>query len=204
MPKTAWILAAITITAAEAAPVPEEHAAGPGNPVVLIETTMGDIRLELDHLSAPRTVDNFLRYVQTGFYEGTLIHRVIEGFIIQGGGYTSDLNRKTPLYPPVPFEAGAGLRNSRGTVAMARGLSPDSATSQFFINIADNPGLDFHEMTNPNHAYVVFGRVIGGMDVVDRIGRVHLCQNPADIGPDGVPARTLPVDPVQILRVRFD
>lgn len=204
MPKTAWILIAIAITATEAAPVPPEQAAGAESPVVLIETTMGDIRLELDHARAPRTVENFLRYVQAGFYEGTLIHRVVEGFVIQGGGYTADLDQKTTLFPPVPFETAAGLRNLRGTVAMARGLNPDSATCQFFINLADNPSLDYHETTNPNHAYAVFGRVIEGMDVVDRIGRVPLRENSADIGPDGIPARTLPVNHVQILRVRFD
>lgn len=203
MPWTARILSAMFLIFTAPAPAPGGQPAGSADPVVLVETTMGDVRLELYHSLVPLTVENFMRYVQAGYYEGTLIHRVMEGFIIQGGGYTAAMNRKTPLYPPVPFERG-GLQNLRGTIAMARGLTPDSATCQFFINLADNMALDYNETTNPNHAYVVFGRVIEGMDVVDRISFVTLRENPADIGPDGIPARTLPVTPVQILRVRFD
>jgi peptidyl-prolyl cis-trans isomerase A (cyclophilin A) len=206
MSRTAWILAATAFIFFLSAGLPPAAAQdGEGDrPIVLLETTMGDIRLELDHAGAPKTVENFLRYVKAGFYEGTLFHRVIEGFIIQGGGYTSQMNQKTPLYPSIPLECRNGLRNLRGTIAMARGREPDSATSQFFINVVDNPSLDFSQTTNPNQAYAVFGRVIEGMDVVDRISRVSVKENPTDVRQDGSPAVTLPATPVRILRARTD
>jgi cyclophilin family peptidyl-prolyl cis-trans isomerase len=168
----------------------------------VIETTMGDITIALDPEQAPVTVDNFTKYVRSGFYNGTIFHRVIENFMIQGGGYTRDLNQKTPLYPPIKLEARNGLKNLRGTVAMARTRTPDSATCQFFINLADNPVLDYNETTNPV-GYAVFGRVVEGMDVVDKIGKVKVVENKSDIRPDGAADQTLPAVPVLIKSIRL-
>ena len=141
------------------------------NPVVRMETSLGDITLELDAAKAPETVANFLAYVQDGYYEGTVFHRVIDGFMIQGGGMTSDLTQKKTR-SPIKNEADNGLKNLRGTIAMARTQVVDSATSQFFINVADNPFLD-HQGKNPmGYGYAVFGRVTEGMETVDAIRKV--------------------------------
>ncbi|MEY3252479.1 MAG: hypothetical protein RL227_1452 [Pseudomonadota bacterium] len=133
---------------------------------VRLATSAGDIVIELDAAKAPRTVANFLEYVKSGHYDGTVFHRVIEGFMIQGGGMDSRLREK-PTRPPIKLEAGNGLSNVRGALAMARTNNPDSATAQFFINVVDNPRLDTF-----GGGYAVFGRVIEGMDVVDRIKAV--------------------------------
>jgi peptidyl-prolyl cis-trans isomerase A (cyclophilin A) len=134
--------------------------------VVTLETTQGPIVLELDAAAAPRTVANFVQYVKDGYYDGTIFHRVISTFMIQGGGYTKDLSRKTPR-APIPSESRNGLHNVRGTLAMARTSDPDSASAQFFINVVDNPNLDY---PNPDgHGYTVFGKVLEGMETVDRI-----------------------------------
>ncbi len=133
---------------------------------VRLATSAGDIVLELDAEKAPKTVDNFLKYVRAGHYDGVIFHRVIDGFMIQTGGYKNDLSEK-PTRPPIPLEAHNGLSNLRGTVAMARTGIPDSATSQFFINVADNLRLD-----EAGGGYAVFGKVVEGMDVVDRIRAV--------------------------------
>jgi peptidyl-prolyl cis-trans isomerase A (cyclophilin A) len=133
---------------------------------VTLSTTLGDIVLELDAQKAPRTVANFQRYVKEGFYDGTVFHRVIPGFMAQAGGYTGGLQPK-PTHEPVVNEAANGLRNLRASIAMARTAVPDSATSQFFINVADNAGLDYP--APDGHGYAVFGRVVAGMDVVDHI-----------------------------------
>jgi peptidyl-prolyl cis-trans isomerase A (cyclophilin A) len=139
---------------------------------VVLETSYGSITIELDSAKAPVSVANFLDYVDAGFYDGTIFHRVIPDFMIQGGGFTADLKQK-PARPAIKNEAANGLRNLRGTIAMARTNVVDSATSQFFINHKDNPFLD-HRAPNPrDFGYAVFGRVSSGMDVVDRIAGVQ-------------------------------
>jgi peptidyl-prolyl cis-trans isomerase B (cyclophilin B) len=143
-----------------------------GNPVVVIETTMGDITVELDKAKAPVSVENFLSYVKDGYYPGTTFHRVIKGFMIQGGGLTADMQRKPGTKAPIQNEANNGLKNARGTIAMARTGEVRSATSQFFINTADNAALDHKGMSPPEYGYAVFGKVTAGMDVVDKIESV--------------------------------
>ena len=138
------------------------------NPVVVIETSLGSITAELDRLAAPVSVANFLAYAESGFYNGTVFHRVIRGFMIQGGGMTADLERKETR-APIRNEATNGLSNDRGTLAMARTNVVDSATAQFFINTVDNPGLNNRGTDPGSYGYAVFGRVTDGMDVVDRI-----------------------------------
>jgi peptidyl-prolyl cis-trans isomerase A (cyclophilin A) len=135
------------------------------HPVVLIKTTDGDIRVVLDPDKAPKTVDNFLKYVKSDQYKDTIFHRVIRGFMIQGGGYTKGYAEK-PTGAPIDLER-SGLKNTKGTIAMARTSNPNSATAQFFINTVDNPRLD---ASNPDdQGYTVFGEVISGMDVVQKI-----------------------------------
>jgi peptidyl-prolyl cis-trans isomerase B (cyclophilin B) len=137
-------------------------------PRVRLETTLGNIVLELDREHAPATVDNFLAYVNDGFYDGTIFHRVIDGFMIQGGGYTADFSRKETR-PPIKNEADNGLKNTLGSIAMARTSDPHSASAQFFINVADNAMLDHKAPDARGWGYAVFGRVAEGMDVVDKI-----------------------------------
>ena len=141
------------------------------NPKVIMKTSMGDITLELYADKAPITVKNFLSYVDDHFYDGTIFHRVIKGFMIQGGGLTPDFHPK-PTKPPIKNEATNGLKNKRGTIAMARMPAINSATCQFFINHADNPFLDHRDNTPEGYGYAVFGKVIEGMDVVDAIANV--------------------------------
>ena len=136
-----------------------------------METSMGTITLELDDAKAPETVANFVRYAKDGHYDGTIFHRVIDGFMIQGGGFTKDMNQKETR-EPIRNEAMNGLKNLRGTIAMARTMVVDSATSQFFINLVDNAFLDFQNPTPQGFGYAVFGKVIDGMDVVDQIAKV--------------------------------
>ena len=143
------------------------HAAD--NPKVKIATSMGDIVVELNAEKAPKTVANFLQYVNDKFYDGTVFHRVINGFMIQGGGFTPDMQQK-PTRAPIPLEASNGLKNDNYTIAMARTGNPDSATAQFFINVASNDMLNAPKPDG--HGYAVFGRVIKGMDVVDKIAQV--------------------------------
>ena len=145
------------------------HAAA-GDPRVLLETSMGNITVELAPERAPITVRNFLAYVKKGHYDGTIFHRVIPGFMIQGGGFTADMNEK-PTMQPIPLEARGGLPNDRYTIAMARTSYPHSATSQFFINVADNDFLNADRAQDGN-GYAVFGRVVAGEDVVDKIAGV--------------------------------
>lgn len=144
-------------------------AADATQPQVLFETNQGRILLELDAKAAPVTVENFLGYVKAGFYDGTIFHRVIPGFVIQGGGFSQDYTKK-PTRDPIKNEAKNGLKNARGTISMARTMDPNSGTSQFFINLVDNAGL------NPGgfdpYGYAVFGKVIEGMDTVDKIAKV--------------------------------
>jgi peptidyl-prolyl cis-trans isomerase B (cyclophilin B) len=140
--------------------------------VIKINTNLGTIELELDAAKAPVTVENFLRYAREGFYNGTLFHRVIKGFMIQGGGILPGMIDKRGDHAPIKNEADNGLLNESGTVAMARTTDPHSATSQFFINVADNKFLNFKAPTRDGWGYCVFGKVTNGMDVVEKIKNV--------------------------------
>ena len=154
---------------------------------VKLETTMGDIVIELNEKAAPVTVKNFLTYVGEDFYDGTIFHRVIPNFMIQGGGFTPDMVQKK-THPPIINEASNGLKNDRGTIAMARTSNPDSATSQFFINHRNNDPLNYAGPNNPG--YAVFGKVVEGMETVDKIAAVKTTQK----GPHA----NVPVEPVVI------
>jgi len=164
------------------------------NPQVELDTTAGKIRIELYPDAAPKTVENFLAYVKAKQYDGTQFHRVIKGFMIQGGGYTADFSSK-PTRPPVKNEAEqsskAGLLNVPGTVSMARTGDPDSATSQFFINVNDNKFLNFKDATPAGYGYTVFGKVVAGMDVVNKIAT-------APTGAGGTFPKDVPVERVII------
>ena len=157
-----------------------------------IETSKGTITLELDEERAPQTVANFAEYAKAGFYDGTIFHRVIDGFMIQGGGFTRNMDQK-PTRAPIRNEAMNGLKNARGTIAMARTMVVDSATSQFFINLVDNDFLDFTSPTPQGFGYAVFGAVTDGMDVVDAIAKVKT-------GFNG-PHQNVPEDPIVIKKV---
>jgi len=146
-------------------------AKGEFNPKVLMKTTMGDILLELNLEKAPVSAENFFSYVDERFYDGTIFHRVIKGFMIQGGGHTAGLKEKEAK-SPIQNEASNGLKNDRGTLAMARGNDPHSASCQFYINHVDNAGLNYTSSTTDGYGYCVFGKVIDGMDVVDAIANV--------------------------------
>jgi cyclophilin family peptidyl-prolyl cis-trans isomerase len=139
--------------------------------MVLMKTSAGDIKIELFDKQAPETVKNFLQYVDAKHYDGTIFHRVIDNFMIQGGGFTKDLAQK-PTKPPIKNEAKADLKNLRGTIAMARTSVVNSATAQFFINVVDNAFLDHKDETAQGFGYCVFGKVVDGMDVVDKIKSV--------------------------------
>lgn len=160
------------------------------HPVVLFKTSMGDIKVELNPEKAPITVKNFLQYVNDGHFNHTIFHRVIDGFMIQGGGFTKDFQQK-PSRAPIQIESDNGLKNTKGTVAMARTSDPNSASAQFFINVADNSFLDFKGKNPREYGYAVFGKVIEGMDVVDKIKKVKT-------GTKG-PHENVPTDPVEIL-----
>lgn len=162
------------------------------NPVAIITTSKGDITVELFEKEAPVTVKNFLQYVEDGYFEGTIFHRVIPGFMIQGGGFDAEMNQK-PTHAPIKNEATNGLENKRGTLAMARTQVVDSATSQFFINLTDNAFLNHTRPDPRGFGYCVFGRVIDGMDVVDEIARVRT-------GRHG-PHENVPTEPVEITNV---
>jgi len=161
---------------------------------VRLATSAGDIVVELDRDKAPKTVDNFLQYVKAGHYDGTVFHRVIDNFMIQGGGMKPDLSEK-PTRPPIALESRSGLTNQRGTVTMARTAAPDSATAQFFINLRDNPFLD-QANSRDGHGYAVFGKVTVGMDVVDKIKGVPT----ANSGP----YQNVPVTPVIIRKATLE
>ncbi len=162
-------------------------------PKVELVTSLGNIVVQLDPQRAPKTVANFLDYVNSGFYKGTIFHRVIPGFMIQGGGFTADMQQK-PTRPPIPLESQNGLRNLRGTIAMARTANPNSATSQFFINVANNASLDYPQPDG--YGYAVFGKVISGMDVVDKI----VAQPTHDVGPyQNVPVKPVVIEAAKVL-----
>jgi cyclophilin family peptidyl-prolyl cis-trans isomerase len=163
------------------------------NVQIIIDTSLGPIVAELDPSKAPATVSNVLAYIDAKFYDGTIFHRVINGFMIQGGGFTRDMIQKA-TNPPVKNEADNGLKNARGTLAMARTMIVDSATSQFFINLVDNAYLDFKAKNDREWGYCVFGKVVEGMDVVDRIAQVKTDFSGRH--------QNVPVDPVMINSVR--
>jgi len=158
-----------------------------GNPVVIIKTSKGDIKVELDKENAPISTDNFLAYVEDGYYDGTIFHRVINNFMVQGGGFTADGQQK-PTKAPIKNEADNGLKNDRGTIAMARTAVVDSATSQFYINLVDNYFLNNGIR---DFGYAVFGKVVDGMDVVDAIAAVPT-------GPGDVPNEPVVIESVTI------
>jgi len=166
------------------------------HPRVLLKTSEGDIVIELDRDKAPVTVDNFLGYAQRGFYDGTIFHRAIKGFMIQGGGYTANFEKK-PTEAPIKNEADNGLKNVRGAVAMARTADPDSATAQFFIDAVDNPHLDFVSRTETGWGYAVFGKVVEGMEVVDRIQDIPTSS--AGPFPRDVPRKTAVIEKAKLL-----
>lgn len=162
------------------------------NPFVVLETSMGEITIELDKAKAPISVENFLAYAREGYYEGTIFHRVIKGFMIQGGGFTAEMQQK-PTKAPIKNEASNGLKNKSGTIAMARTQVVDSATCQFFINTADNKSLDHGGSSPALFGYAVFGKVVDGMNVVYEIERV------ATTGKGG--HQDVPKEPVAIDKV---
>jgi peptidyl-prolyl cis-trans isomerase A (cyclophilin A) len=203
------LAAGLTFTAQ--AQQPAEKKAAPTETRVVIATSMGDITVALDAERAPRTVANFLQYVKAGQYDGTIFHRVIDNFMIQGGGFTENMKEK-PTRAPIPIEASNGLKNERGTIAMARTNDPNSATSQFFINVSDNEFLNYRKFESDTmmetrsgprmvpagtvvDGYTVFGRVVAGMEVVDKIRAVQT----ADRGP----MQNVPTQPVLIRSVKI-
>ena len=166
------------------------------NPQAMIHTSMGDIQLELYADKAPISVENFINYARSGFYDGTIFHRVIDGFMIQGGGFTPDMQKKD-VGEPIQNEAGNGVSNMRGTISMARTNDPHSATAQFFINVQNNTNLDFSGGTNSrNWGYAVFGRVISGMEVVDEI-RFVATETKGRLS--DVPVEPVTIDSVEII-----
>jgi cyclophilin family peptidyl-prolyl cis-trans isomerase len=154
-------------------PPPLPPDVGNPSPQVVLETNMGAIVMELDREAAPNTVDNVIEHVENGFYDGLLFHRVMPGFMIQTGSFTSGLQERQSPRPPLRNEANNGLKNVRGSVAMARTPDPHSATAGFYINLVDNRGLDFTAETTTGWGYAVFGKVITGMDVVDAIAEIR-------------------------------
>ncbi len=157
--------------------------------LIAFETNQGMIKVKLNAEKAPKTVESFLKYVDEGFFKGTIFHRVIKGFMIQGGGFTSDMTQK-PTHAPVKNEANNGLLNKRGTLAMARTNDPHSASSQFFINLVDNAFLDFKSESPSGWGYAVFGEVVEGMDVVDKIANIRTTSKK---GYDDVPETTVEI-----------
>jgi peptidyl-prolyl cis-trans isomerase B (cyclophilin B) len=165
------------------------------DPRVRIETSMGEIIVELDAKAAPKTVNNFLDYTRSGFYDGTIFHRVIKNFMIQGGGFTTEMKQK-PTQAPVANEADNGLRNLTGTIAMARTNAPHSATSQFFINVKENHALNHRAKTNRLWGYCVFGKVVEGMEVVRAIESVPTT---VKSGHGDVPSNPVVIKTIQIV-----
>lgn len=178
------------VQAAEPECFPEEVLPDNGFPSIKLETSMGDIVIELNRLRAPVTANNFLRYVLAGAYDGTIFHRVMPGFVVQGGGYTEAIEERE-LFPPIINESGNGLKNQMMTVAMARYNDPHTATNQFYFNLADNASLD---PNSKSWGYAVFGEVIGGWDVVMAIAGVETGYSAA------LDAEDVPLTPVKLIR----
>jgi cyclophilin family peptidyl-prolyl cis-trans isomerase len=190
---TLALLAAITLTAFITF---SQGLAAQGNPQAVMHTSMGDIQLELYAEQAPVTVENFINYAKSGFYDGTIFHRVIGNFMIQGGGFTPDMQKKA-TGEPIRNEASNGVSNERGTISMARTNDPHSATAQFFINVGNNTNLDFSSEDNSRTwGYAVFGRVISGMDVVDKI-RVVSTETVGQYA--DVPVEPVTIDSIEII-----
>lgn len=164
------------------------------NPKVKMETSKGTVVIELFPEQAPVSVENFLRYTDDGAYDGTVFHRVIKGFMNQGGGFTPDLQKKPAKYPPIKNEADNGLKNKRGTIAMARTMDPNSATNQFFINTVDNSFLDHKDRSTRGWGYTVFGEVTEGMEVMDAIATTRT-------GPKGPFRSDVPLETIEIISV---
>ena len=164
------------------------------DPVVEVETNLGTFVITLDPGKAPKSVENFLKYVDANHYDGTIFHRVIKTFMIQGGGYDQQLEKK-PVRPAIENEADNGLKNTRGTVAMARTGEPHSATAQFFVNVVDNKFLDHTGKDQRGWGYAVFGKVTDGLDVVDKIKEIPT-------GPEGPFDKDCPQDPIVIRHIR--
>ena len=166
------------------------------NPTIEMKTTAGTVTIELYADKAPKTVDNFVKYVKDGFYNGTVFHRVINNFMIQGGGFDKSLQQK-PTRTPVQNEANNGLKNDLGTIAMARTSNPHSATAQFFINVKNNDFLNFREPTTQGYGYAVFGKVVSGMDVV-----MNVAGTPTGAGgpfPSDVPQTMVVIESIKLL-----
>lgn len=196
------VLAVVVVAFLQAGSKPQQTPApltpAPGNPVAVISTNIGDITVELFKDKAPASVENFLQYVKDGFYSGTIFHRVQRGFVIQGGGYTADMVEKQTR-PPILNEATNGLRNVRGTLGMARKRELRSATSQFYINVTNNIELDHRSYVPEDFGYAVFGRVLEGMDVVDRIAAVSTGRRG---GHDSVPLEPVVITAVKLKSAR--
>ncbi len=174
-----------------AAPAPVVETPTEELPMVILKTSKGDLKIELYPAKAPDTVKNFLQYVDDGFFNGTIFHRVISGFMVQGGGFTKDMQQK-PTRAPVKNEAGNGLKNARGTLAMARTGDPHSATAQFFINVVDNDFLNYTSPDPRGYGYCVFGKVVEGLEVVDAIKSVRTGNRGGH--------QDVPMEPVEILQ----
>lgn len=172
-----------------------ETAMSAGESMVRLQTNMGAIAIKLDRENAPATVDNFLEYARDGFYDATLFHRVIDGFMVQGGGFGPGMRKKSTR-PPIKNEADNGLSNKADTIAMARTADPHSATSQFYINLADNVFLDFKAPTRDSWGYCVFGEVVEGREVLDRIRKVPTT---ARAGHENVPIDDVVIEQVEIV-----
>jgi peptidyl-prolyl cis-trans isomerase A (cyclophilin A) len=185
-----WL--ALALAAAVQTPSGPAGKAWTRGPVVVLDTSLGKIRIGLDKEKAPISTQNFVDYVQAGYYDGTIFHRVIADFMIQGGGYDTELKKKDTR-PPIKLEAGKGLHNTRGTIAMARTNDPNSATSQFFINVVDNSD----KLDLLNGGYAVFGEVLEGLDVADKIQAVPKVNK-------GLPFTDLPATPVVIKSARLE
>jgi cyclophilin family peptidyl-prolyl cis-trans isomerase len=188
MSKTLITILAVLLTASLVGCKPKPQSKEKSMPKVRLTTNYGDIVIELDADNAPLTTANFINYVEQGFYDGTIFHRVIAGFMIQGGGFTPDMKQKK-TNPPIKNEANNGLKNKRGTIAMARTNNPDSATAQFFINLVDNGFLDYVSDNKPG--YAVFGKVTEGMDTVDKIAAVKTGKS---AGMDDVPTQPVIIE----------
>lgn len=162
--------------------------------MIVLRTNMGEIKLELDHEKAPKSAENFETYVKDGFYDGVIFHRIIDNFMIQGGGMTPDMKEKTPR-GPIDNEADNGLKNEKGTVAMARTQDPHSASSQFFINVSDNEFLNHSGKSTQGWGYAVFGKVVDGMDVIEKIKSVKTTKRK---GHQDVPAEDVVIEKAEI------
>jgi peptidyl-prolyl cis-trans isomerase B (cyclophilin B) len=164
--------------------------------MIVLHTNHGPITIELDAAKAPKTVENFLEYINQGFYENTIFHRVIDGFMVQGGGFEGGMVNKKPTHPPIQNEADKGLSNKTGTIAMARTNDPHSASSQFFINVKDNASLDHTAKTPQGWGYCAFGKVTTGMDIVQKIAKVATTRR---MGHDDVPVDDVIIEKVEVL-----